>query len=204
MFEQEKSSEEISAKSAPATEFDPALSAWRLAAQRGVRILQERAQALLCKPPGHDGHMSLFSLNAPSSEWGVQGTRVVFITWATMSAGTAKSGRIVHIDNKDRAVYSVTQQHPVHTLNDTMGSVVHPAIGVRMEKARNLRPTIPADMLHLQAMWENALGAKSNSEDTSFCGCLLCGGNEESCFRCSLCLSAYHMDCMGRLHQYSG
>ena len=172
------------------------VSAWRDGCSYGLRLLVERSVAVTTLELGRNGQLSLMLLPSASTEFGLENRRVVLATW--VHAGS-KLGRLVHIDSKMCAVYSMEHYHPLQSFRDAL--VVHPAIGVCMLKPRYMRSDarIPDDILRLWNMWENAMLAQTTTDVAAFTPCSVCGVSDDNCHTCSLCMQTWHEACVSSL-----
>ena len=115
-----------------------------------------------------------------------------------------------------RAVYP-TAQKPIH-FDPALCPVVHPCIGVAIARKQGiLRTAIPADFLHLSAMWEASLGTWPDLVSRCFtCDAVVDTGDDESAVKavtvaadattshtaayfCPMCMLASHTSCAQRL-----
>ena len=71
--------------------------------------------------------ISLVELREPTDEHGVEGQRVVFVTWVD---SVDVSGRIIHMDQLGRFVYATQQYHKRRSFAADV--IVHPCIGVAL------------------------------------------------------------------------
>ena len=169
---------------------------WADGAREGVQLLMNREHALRSLELGQSGDMSLVKLQDSVAEFGVEGARVVFVTWMDVHT---KVGRIAHVDAKGKSVYSTTFVHMPRCFIHSI--IVHPAIGVRNVKEKSSgRPQIPSNMLRLRDMFE--LATSSAARITTMLPCELCAKGPtdvEPVARCALCLKTWHDSCAARI-----
>ena len=162
--------------------------AWRAALIESLGVLERRATAVRTTPRGHDGQISLIVSAAAGLTEGTQSA--IYVTWTD---ATASRGRRVQIDPQNRIVYSVPIYHVASWENCF---VVHPAIGKWMRKLPpSLREVLPPDALHLQRMWDCALGSVDSLSLCSICK-QDSGVDGNVPKRCPLCLLVFHAECV--------
>jgi hypothetical protein len=183
---------------------------WHTSAQRGSSIMAARAAALSLVPLGRCGippyELSLVARRVAGTSW------VEAVSWAEPAI---RRGYSVSI-REGRAVYPTAQRAVIFDLDTT--EVIHPAIGVALQrKAGLLRTKVADDILVLRTMWEASLGAWADvisscyicAQDISVddeaalssISTLESGEQNRMAFFCPLCLCSSHAVCCQRLHR---
>ena len=123
---------------------------WLDRAQAALDALYHRAKAMRRACVGQDGQLSLVEV-----EEKVESSIAVAVTLVHWIDVDHVMGQKVVIRD-GHVVYSVSSNHPIKSFANA--HVIHPAVGVRMEKRTVLgRPVVPCDVLVLKLMWEQAL-----------------------------------------------
>lgn len=164
---------------------------WKASATQGLNALEGW---LAAKDYPLDGRtMSLVELAEPAHEYGVQGQRVVFVTWSLPVA--AREGRLVHLDEANRFVYSTGAFHPRRAFHHD--NIILPSVGVALGKAPkpSMRQPVPPAILRLVAQWRTGILAHTTAEDTSLRECVVCGENSASSHCCAVCDCSWHAEC---------
>ena len=171
----------------PADVHEVAFAQWRDGIALGIKSLNVWKQ---CQGSEVD-RISMLELCEATDEHGVQGQRVVFVSWVDV---VDLSGRIIHLDELDRLVLPTQQYHKRRSF--MADKVIIPSLGMSMIKGpKHDRQAVPDKFKQLQKMWRLALLAQSTAEDTSLVACAKCGVNDASCCRCALCTTVWHSSC---------
>ena len=224
------SSSRVEAAPAPQASQGP-FGNWMEAWFASCEALVNAREACNTTSVGQGGELSLVmgpikgavaNSTSASSAAGSQDPESVF--WVHWSDSVARSGRPATLD-KDNRVKCIVATGQLREKRDYKSvKILHPAIGVRMERVRGyagmLRPAVPAKVLRLSDVWKEVLICRSNSSTealglpTSFaaavqseCPCYVCGSsasrtsdNDEPMRfdvvrTCPLCLLAAHTAC---------
>ena len=170
-----------------------------------MSILLERQDAVATVQLGQDNECSIIEYSDAGA------TCVAYVHW---SNAYLFDGQPLFIDRETlKLKFSVYSMHPVRIFRDVR--VVHPAIGVMREKAKDMRVAIGPRIIALKVMWEVAVAANAIAvrPDGPALGvvsaenCCVCdhdyivvgaGDDAERPVRCSLCLVTSHKSCCSR------
>ena len=178
------------------------LDKWKVEFKAGIAALTfwRDSQDAPIAGGGIAKHMSLIELAEPACEYGVHGSRVVFITWSDV---VAREGRIVHLEhvsaNTARFVYSTPSFHATRSFASE--KAILPTFGITLGKApsKRMRQEVPPHVHRLWRMWSTSVLAQTIAEDTSLLECDVCAISDEQSHLCSICLCAWHGPCCKKL-----
>lgn len=178
---------------ADAIDSGPLLDRWHHAAQDGVRVLVDRADAMRSTKIESLEHGSNMSLVQFADEFNDGAIRVMLVNWYRAASGY---GQVVVISD-GRPKFSVASfkvdGQPIYQARYFKSmKVVHPDVGLRMLKCKHKdAPSVPKDILRLREMWELAL----QSDEEPLAPCYICGKGSSGTRTCPLCLLTSHRTC---------
>jgi hypothetical protein len=162
--------------------------AWLPRARVGAQLLLDTHR--IRRTPICEERASLVALIEPSTEFGVVGKRAVFVQWLHP---TDRVGRIVHVNAKGDAVYSVGWHHRVQGFDTA--TIVHPEVDIDV-RVKGSRSRVTEPISRLQRMADIAHAC----DPTAFDPCIVCNVNDEHCRVCCLCLCCFHATCTNSLN----
>ena len=168
-------------------QFEATWKSWQDAVGESVAVLLDRLEALdkaddlLCK----FGNMAFMEFRVGDGP-----LMLHMVHWTDVAS---RKGKSIRLDERNGVIYalpSLKTTYPVLDYSDAV--MVHPNIGVRMQKERKpFRPIIPPRMQRLRTMWAR-LGEDENEGEVITCK--LCS-ETTWCHTCPLCLMAWHPTC---------
>ena len=167
---------------------------WADEARLGASILQERAMALATRATGFQDELSLVSIGDDAPP-GLAPRTVTLVKWE----GASSMGREGRLDQQWRVKWATPSMFPLRDFRAC--KIVHPAIGVKMEKLRAHRNPIPDKIKRLRQMWSVAEHCARAPLDV----CVMCGMDDtkdgadpspgQELTHCALCLLPWHAEC---------
>eukprot|EP00434_Breviolum_minutum_P011912 symbB.v1.2.010508.t1/scaffold690.1/size332707/6 len=184
--------------------FEGPFANWMEESSLSLQALYGAHLALQEKTTGQDGELSLvlgnidgmketsdksdISSRASSSKDidRVENQTVFWVHWKF----AGELGRPASLDNSDRVKCIVATGRLKELRNYTTAKILHPAIGVRMERTRGYagqsRPQVPPHVMRLFAIWKEALARRHDFGNTcdvaaytaavcTDCPCFVCG-----------------------------
>ena len=151
--------------------FQAAFSNWMEELSISLKALQARQIAMREKPVGDNKEISLVlgrvsGISGSESGEGVTNEETdsaFFVHWKTVGS----TGRPISLDASNRVKCIVATGALKEARDYRHVQIIHPAIGVRMERIRGfagmLRPEVPPAVMRLFSMWQAALVAKGNA-----------------------------------------
>ena len=172
-------------------------------------------------PTCHDNGISLVELDTPSSEYGVEGRRLVFLKWNYTGA---TYGQIFHTDAADLLLWPTPKWHPTQVYSKVV--VIVYKCGFNFPRRLAERSRIPEWVLRAQAMWETSshiVGSAASSSSAAaasstlvtatvttdpcfICGLLEDGGGDAAAaivHCCSTCRLSSHTHCSTGLADFA-
>ena len=206
-------------------QFETAFSHWFDQCLTSLQALLDRKQALETRSVGEKGELSLVHGHIQGAKASSEDSKEIqeSIFWVHWREAERRSGRPASLDKENRVVCIVATGALREPRDYSAASVIHPAIGVRMERTRGyrggLRPQVPQNVIRLRDMWQAALVARDSDSsltfgatdlDGSFGECFICntGAGEalvaegvaaDVVSKCSLCLLPYHGRCASEI-----
>ncbi len=200
----------------------PAFDLWFEECVESLEALQHRMEAIQSKSVAENGELSLVhgNIHGTTSQGATADISVFWVHWLG-NGGTY--GRPATLDSENRVKCIVATGALREPRNFSSVSIIHPAIGVKMERVRGyrgtLRPQVPGRVLRLRDIWQTALIARDRVENsTMFLGhdpnekCFICNktavdtsssDNSDDFMKCPLCLLSSHSKCGLLLLEYS-
>jgi len=119
------------------------------------------------------------------------GDKAVFVHWSYVSGKTAR-GRVCRVDPASReAIWPTAATSP--ELSFATDEIIHPAIGIRVQRLREDRPTVPVKILRLKRVWDIALDTSAQLHPE--CTMCRCNDSLEPVHSCPLCQCQWHESC---------
>lgn len=202
-----------------------AFDLWFEECVESLEALQHRMEAIQSKSVAENGELSLVhgNIHGQTSHGAIAEDISVF--WVHWHGNGGTYGRPATLDSENRVKCIVATGALREPRNFSSVSIIHPAIGVKMERVRGfrgtLRPQVPSRVLRLRDIWQTALIARDHVENsTMFCGgdpnekCFICNKtavdtsssdmqNSDVFMKCPLCLLSSHSKCGFLLLEYS-
>ena len=203
----------------------PAFDLWFEECVESLEALQHRMEAIQSKSVAENGELSLVHGNIygqPSQGAIAEDISVFWVHWQG-NGGTYGRPATLDSDNRVKCIVATGALREPRKFSSV--SIIHPAIGVKMERVRGhrgtLRPQVPNRVLRLRDIWQTALIARDRVENsTIFCGgdpnekCFICNKtavdtsssdmqNSDDFMKCPLCLLSSHSKCGLLLLEYS-
>ena len=171
-----------------------AFNRWQDECCNSIKALQSRCQALQEKTVGQNGELSLVRGNIagepkpdagsgsgtaanPAADTSDSSESVFWVHWSFKSSDY---GRPASLDAANRVKCIVATGSLRDPRDYRQVAIVHPAIGVRMERIRGWkgqsRPQVPEDVMRVYRIWQAALVSRDNI--SSFEPCYICKRSE--------------------------